>query len=198
MTRHVFSRSWHCCKLLCKRSSSIHNSSYWWVNDILTSKDSPVEVGSTECSRHHVFQSSLQNCKVTGSNLTILLATCAPEFHPATTKPTTTPGHDQLHPVNCLLFYKTTPTQEHGLLNLAEPPNLMGLTRFASTACLHKVHSWGAAVPGHWFSPKLTNWCSLWPRRSHTHYDERQEAAPLWTLPWEGDTPFMHPPVCTF
>ena len=35
---HVFSRSWHSCKLICKRSSSIHNSSYWWVNDILTQR----------------------------------------------------------------------------------------------------------------------------------------------------------------
>ena len=25
---HVFSRFWHCCRLLCKRSSSIHNYSY--------------------------------------------------------------------------------------------------------------------------------------------------------------------------
>ena len=31
-----FCGSWHCCKLLCERSSSNHNSSYWWVNDILT------------------------------------------------------------------------------------------------------------------------------------------------------------------
>ena len=37
--RHVFSRSWHCCKLLCKRSSSTHNYSYidewiiFWPSD---------------------------------------------------------------------------------------------------------------------------------------------------------------------
>ena len=36
--RHVFSQSWHCCMILCKRSSSIHNPSYWWVNDILTQR----------------------------------------------------------------------------------------------------------------------------------------------------------------
>ena len=36
--KHVFSRSWHSCKLICKHSSSIHNSSYWWVNAILTQR----------------------------------------------------------------------------------------------------------------------------------------------------------------
>ena len=56
---HVFSRSWHSCKLICKRSLSIHNSSYWWVNDIWPSEDSPVEVGPTECSRHLEIWSSL-------------------------------------------------------------------------------------------------------------------------------------------
>ena len=45
---------------LCKWSSSTHthNSSYWWRNNILIwwrYKCSPVEVGSTECSRHLVF-----------------------------------------------------------------------------------------------------------------------------------------------
>ena len=35
---HVFSRSCHSCKLICKCSSSIHNSSFWWVNDILTQR----------------------------------------------------------------------------------------------------------------------------------------------------------------
>ena len=44
MMRHIFSRSWHSCKLICKRLSSIHNSSYWWVNDILTHEDCPVEL----------------------------------------------------------------------------------------------------------------------------------------------------------
>ena len=37
MIKHVFSRSWHCCKLLCKCSSSTHNYSYWWVNESVTS-----------------------------------------------------------------------------------------------------------------------------------------------------------------
>ena len=27
--RHIFSRFWHSCELICKQSSSIHNSSYW-------------------------------------------------------------------------------------------------------------------------------------------------------------------------
>ena len=44
----------------------------------------------------------------------------------------------------------------------------MGFTRFASTACSHKVHSWGAAVRGHWFSSEVTNWHSLCSCRSHT------------------------------
>ena len=35
---HDFSQSWHCCKLTCKRSSSIHNFSYWSVNDIMTQR----------------------------------------------------------------------------------------------------------------------------------------------------------------
>ena len=37
------------------------------------SEDSPVEVGSTECSRHLVFESSVRTCKVATSNLTIRL-----------------------------------------------------------------------------------------------------------------------------
>ena len=63
-------------------------------------------------------------------------------------------GHDRLHPVNRLLSRETMPTREHRPLNLAEPPNLIGFTRFASTAYSHKVHSWGAAVRGRWLPPK--------------------------------------------
>ena len=37
MIKHVFSRSWHCCKVLYKRSSSTHNYSYRWVNESVTS-----------------------------------------------------------------------------------------------------------------------------------------------------------------
>ena len=33
MMRHVFSQPWHSCKLI---SKCLHNSSYWWVNDIFT------------------------------------------------------------------------------------------------------------------------------------------------------------------
>ena len=43
----------HSYKLISKRSSSTHNSSYWWVNNTFwTSEDSPFEVGSTEYSCH--------------------------------------------------------------------------------------------------------------------------------------------------
>ena len=52
--------------------------------------------------------------------------------------------------------------------HLGEPPNLMGFTRFVTATCSHKIHSRGAAVCGRWLSPKLTNWCSLRPCRSHT------------------------------
>ena len=91
-----------------------------------------------------------------------------PRISPAATKPTTILGHGQFHPVNHLWLCKATPTQGHRPLILAEPPNLMGFTRFAITACSHKLHSWGAAVCGYWPSPKVTNWCSLHPCRSHT------------------------------
>ena len=33
---HISNRSWHSYDFICKCSSSIHNFSYWWVNDILT------------------------------------------------------------------------------------------------------------------------------------------------------------------
>ena len=111
----------------------------------------------------------------------ILLATCAPGFH--------------LLPPNLQIFYtmvsstrwtafgcEATPTQEHCPLILAEAPNLIGFTRFAITTCSHKVHSWGAAVCGHWPSPKVTNWCSLCPCRSHTSAALKARAVPLWTL----------------
>ena len=107
--------------------------------------------------------------------------------------------HDRLHPVNCLSPRKTTPTRGHCLLYLAESPNLMGFTMFASTACSHKVHSWDAAVRGRWLPPKLTNWCSLRPRRSHIykHYDECEELCPFEPCHEEGHPPCA-PPVCTF
>ena len=70
--------------------------------------------------------------------------------------------------MNRLLSRETMPTQGHHLFNLADPPNLIGFTRFATTACSHKVHSWGAAVHERWLPPELANWCSLFPHRSHT------------------------------
>ena len=60
MIRHIFSRSWYCCKLLCKRSSftqttlAIDEWKIFWPSEV-----SPIEVGSTECSCHLVFESSL-------------------------------------------------------------------------------------------------------------------------------------------
>ena len=55
--------------------------------------------------------------------------------------------------MNRLLSRETTPTRRHRPLNLAELPNLLGFTRFASTACSHKVHSWGAACVAVSFHP---------------------------------------------
>ena len=43
----------------------------------------------------------------------------------------------------------------------------MLFTRYESSACSHKVHTWGAVVP--WHSPKFTNLCSSHPHRSHTN-----------------------------
>ena len=38
---YIFYLSWHSYKFICKSLSFIHNSSYWWVNDILTWQSSP-------------------------------------------------------------------------------------------------------------------------------------------------------------
>ena len=105
--------------------------------------------------------------------------------------------HDRLHPVNCLSPRKTTPTRRHCLLYLAESPNLMGFTRFASTACSHKVHSWDAAVRGRWLPPKLTNWCRIRPRRSHTSTMMSARGCAL-SNPAARDTPLVHPPCVRF
>ena len=55
----VFSRSWHYCKLICKRHHPYTTlaTGEWmifWLSD-----DSPVEVGSTECNRHLEIRTSL-------------------------------------------------------------------------------------------------------------------------------------------
>ena len=105
-------------------------------------------------------------------------------------------GHDRLHMVNHLSSHKTTHTRRHRPHNLVEPPNLMGFTRFASTACSHKVYSWGAAVRG--LPPKLTNWCSLCPCRSHTSAAMGvRSGAPLNPAARGGHHP-RAPPMCTF
>ena len=77
-------------------------------------------------------------------------------------------------------------------LILAEPPNLMGFTRFAITACSHKLHSWGAAVCGYWPSPKVTNWCSLHPCSSHTSTTMKVRSYAPSNPATRRDTPHVH------
>ena len=76
---HVSNQSWHCYKFKCKCSSSIHNSSYWWVNDILTrQRYSPVEVihcRSTECSHAPSYFPVIPS-KVAISNLKMISCIC--------------------------------------------------------------------------------------------------------------------------
>ena len=115
-----------------------------------------------------------------------------PRISPAATKPTTILGHGQFNLVNHLWLCKTTPTQGHRPLILAEPPNLMGFTRFAITACSHKLHSWGAAVCGYWPSPKVTNWCSLHPCRSHTSTTMKVRSYAPSNPATRRDTPHVH------
>ena len=91
---------------------------------------------------------------------------------------------------------ETTPTRGHRPLSLAEPPNLKGFIMFATTACSHKIHSWGAAVHGCWLSPKLTNWCSLCPCRSHTSATTRVKGCAPSNPAARGDTPHTPPCVC--
>ena len=45
LSRHIDNRSWHSYKFRCKRSSSIHNSSYWWVMIFWPGEDSPLKSG---------------------------------------------------------------------------------------------------------------------------------------------------------
>ena len=87
---------------------------------------------------------------------------------PAAINPTTILSHGWLHPVNHLWLREITPTQEHHHPQSGWTTQFKGVTRFASTACSHKVHSWAAAVPGCWPSSKVTSWCSLCPCRSQT------------------------------
>ena len=91
----------------------------------------------------------------------ILLATCAPGTYNYSRPWSAPPGEQPLVMWNHA--HSEAPSPHSGWTT-----NLMGFTRFAITACSHKVHSWGAAVRGHWPSSKVTNWCSLCPCRSHT------------------------------
>ena len=109
---------------------------------------------------------------------------------PATTKPTTILGHGRLHTANCLWLRKTMPTQEHRPLILAEPPNLMGFTRFAIIACSHKVHSWGVAVRGRWPPSKLVQFMPT--QKPHKHYNEGEELCSFKPCRERGA-----PPSCT-
>ena len=81
------------------------------------------------------------------------------------------------------------PTQRHRPPQSA--PNLMG---FATTACSHKVHSWGVAVGYHTNSQIDTVYA---PAETTQVLQWRWEAAPLRTMP-QGGTPSRVPPICTF
>ena len=51
MITHIFSQSWHSCKLICKRSSSTHNSSYCWVS-LDPAKIVPLKLGPLSVGHH--------------------------------------------------------------------------------------------------------------------------------------------------
>ena len=79
------------------------------------------------------------------------------------------------------------------------PPQTGWTTQFKEVYQVwsHKVHSWGAAVHGRWLSPKLTNWCSLRPCRSHTSTMMRARgSAP--SNPAARGTPPRAPPCVHF
>ena len=97
--------------------------------------------------------------------------------------------------MSSLWLHETTPTPGHCLLILAEPPNLMGSTRFAITACAHKVHSWDAAVHGRWPPPKVANWCSLCTHRSHTSVMMKARNCTPSNPATRGWHPLVHPRV---
>ena len=122
----------------------------------------------------------------------ILLATCAPGFHQtySFSRPWSAP------PGEPPLVMQIHTHSGHRPLILVEPPRFtrFGFTRFAITACSHKVHSWGAAVRGRWPSSKVTNWCSLCPCRSHTSTMMKARGCAPSNSATRGDTPLCTPP----